>query len=340
MPPTRMQALYLDPQSTPRVHLRTDLPVPMPVKIPDAAASRPEALVRVHLAGVCATDLALIDGYYPFRGVLGHEFVGHIAAAAEPRRIGERVVGEINVGCGQCADCRGGRPTQCGTRTTLGIRGRDGAFAEYLRLPLANLLPVPASVSDAAAVFVEPLAAALQVLEQRPVAPGERVLVVGAGRLGQLLARVLRLSGAELAVVARHPDQRRLLDLVGVPALAETAVATAAYDLVVEASGGPGGFALARRAVRRRGTLVLKSTYRDQLALDLSGLVVDEITLIGSRCGPFAPALRLLAQGLVDPTPLIRERFPLADGIAAVGAAQRPGAMKVLIDCGGARAAL
>jgi threonine dehydrogenase-like Zn-dependent dehydrogenase len=318
-----MKALYLDH----RPILRDDLPEPQPG--PD------EALLRVRLAGVCATDLALTRGYAGgFRGVLGHELVAEILSApAAPDRAGQRVTAEINIPCGHCGDCAAGRPSHCRQREVIGIRGRDGAFAEYLRVPLANLHPVPDPVSDEAAVFTEPLAAALQVQQQLAVRPGQRVLVVGAGRLGQLIARVLRLTGCDLSVVARHARQRDLLAAAGVPWLGEDAVPGAWADVVVEASGAPGGFALARHAVRPRGTLCLKSTYEGALRIDLSALVVDEISVVGSRCGPFPAALRLLAQGLVDPTPLIDARLPLKRAVEALDRAARPGTMKVLIDC-------
>jgi threonine dehydrogenase-like Zn-dependent dehydrogenase len=321
-PPASMTGLCLDGGP----FLRSDLPV--------LAGGSDEALVRVRLAGVCGTDLALLRGYVPFRGVMGHEFVGEIAAAAgAPERVGERVVGEINVVCGCCSACRSGRSSHCERREVLGIRGRDGAFAEYLTLPLQNLHAVPDNVPDEAAVFTEPLAAALQITRQVHIDPTQRVLVVGAGRLGQLVAGVLLLTGCELAVVARRARQRALLADAGIRWLAEDAVPAASFDVVVEASGAPGGLALARRALRACGTLVLKSTYAGDVPVDLAALVVDEITVVGSRCGPFAPALRLLAQGLVDPTPLIDERLPLAQAPTALHRAAEPEVMKVLIDC-------
>ena len=290
--------------------------------------------MRVRMAGVCATDLELLRGYAPFRGVFGHEFVGEIAAASDaPERVGETVVGDINVACGRCGECLAGRRTHCEQRRVAGIRGLDGAFAEFLRLPLVNLHTVPASVPDEAAVFAEPLAAALEIPRQLAIAPDQRVLVVGAGRLGQLIARVLRLSGCELTAVARHPRQRALLEAVGIPWIGEDAVPEHGLDVVVEATGSPSGFALARRAVRPRGTIVLKSTYQGLLHADFSSLVVDEITLVGSRCGPFPAALRLLQVGLVDPRPLIDARYPLTEALAALDRAAQPGAMKVLIDC-------
>ncbi|MGD8207399.1 MAG: alcohol dehydrogenase catalytic domain-containing protein [Thiohalocapsa sp.] len=317
-----MLGIWLDDE--PR--LRDDLALPTP--------AAHEALLRVRLAGVCATDLELTRGYHHFRGVLGHEFIGEIAEApGAPERVGERIAGEINIRCGSCPECDAGRPAHCRRRRAAGIRDHDGAFAEYLCLPLENLHPVPEDVPDEAAVFAEPLAAALEIPQQVHVGPGLRVVVIGAGRLGQLIVRVLRLSGCDLSVVARHPAQRALLGAVGVPWIDETAVAERDADLVVEASGSPGGFALARRAVRAGGCIVLKSTYRGSLETDLSSLVVDEITLTGSRCGPFPAALRLLAGGLVDPTPLITARYPLADGLAALRHAAEPGAMKVLLDC-------
>ncbi len=291
-----------------------------------------EALVRVRLAGICATDLELVRGYYPYSGVLGHEFVGEIVqAAGAARRVGQRVVGEINAACGQCDTCRRGDRTHCQNRTVLGIVQRDGAFAEFLTLPLENLIPVPDSVPDEMAVFTEPLAAALEIQQQVHVRPTDRVLVVGAGRLGQLIAWTLKLTGCDLRVVARHPSQRSLLERVGVRWLEEGEVPAGKMDIVVEATGSPGGFALARRAVRPRGRLVLKSTYAGSLKLDMSAVVVDEITLVGSRCGPFAPALRLLEQGLVDPRPLIHARFDLQDGLAAFERAAQPGVFKVLL---------
>ncbi len=316
-----MKALYLSRRT---LTYRTDLPVPEP---PPG-----EALVRVRLAGICATDLELVRGYYPFDGILGHEFVGEVVRApGAPEWEGRRVVGEINAACGGCAQCRAGRPTHCEKRTVLGIKGRDGAFAEYLRLPLANLLPVPDEVADEQAVFTEPLAAALEIQQQAHIRPGDRVLVVGAGRLGQLIAWTLALTGCDLRVVARHEPQRRLLARRGIAAIAETNVPRRAMDVVVEATGSPGGFALAQRAVRPRGLLVLKSTYAGDLTLNMSEIVVDEITLLGSRCGPFAPALELLRRGLVDPRDLIAARYPLEKGLEAFEKAAQPGVFKVLL---------
>ncbi len=318
-----MQAVWLDGE----LSLRSDLPRPVP--------GPGQALVRVHLAGICGTDLQLLQGYYPFCGIPGHEFVGEIAeAAAAPERVGERVVGEINLNCGDCRECRVGRPHHCERRKVLGVRDWDGAFAQWLLLPLDNLHRVPDAVGDEAAVFTEPLAAALAIQQQVQVRAGDRVLVVGAGRLGQLIARVLMLTGCDLRVLARHPRQRDLLELAGIEWIGEDAGLIRDYDLVVEATGSADGFELARRALRPRGTLVLKSTYRGAVSVDFSALVVDEQRLLGSRCGPFAPALRLLVSGLLDPGPLIDARYPLSEATEALQHAARQGVMKVLLDCG------
>jgi threonine dehydrogenase-like Zn-dependent dehydrogenase len=213
----------------------------------------------------------------------------------------------------------------------LGIVGRNGALAEYLTLPVENLRRVPEAVPDDVAVFCEPLAAALEVGEQVHVRSTDRVLLVGAGRLGQLLARTLRLTGCDLAAVERTERGRALLEQVGVPWIEGDSVVPGSFDVVVEASGSPAGFDLARRAVRPRGTIVLKSTYAGRLELDASSLVVDEVTIVGSRCGPFEPALRLLERGLVDPMPLIEARYPLDSGVEAFAHAARPGALKVIV---------
>ena len=318
-----MIGLWLENQ---HLRLRNDLPTP----VPDPG----EALVRVHLAGICATDLELIRGYSPFTGVLGHEFLGEIAAAPDaPQRIGERVVGEINVGCGTCATCLAGRSNHCQQRAVLGIRNRNGTFAPHLTLPLSNLHRVPDAIADESAVFCEPLAAALRIQAQRPIDSGERVLLVGAGRLGLLIALTLAPTDCQLVVVARHPRQRGLLEALQIAWLDEESVAEQAFDLVIDASGSPGGFELAYRCLRPGGTIVLKSTYAERANLDLSHLVVNEVTLIGSRCGAFEPALELLGRGIADPRPLIDARYPLIEAMDAMERAARPGTLKVLLDC-------
>lgn len=310
-----------------RLELRGDHPAPGP--------GPGEALVAVRVAGVCSTDLELLRGYAGFTGIPGHELVGTVVSAeGAPGWVGARVVAEINAACGECAACRAGLGRHCPTRTVLGIVGRDGVFAELVAVPVANLHRVPDAVPDEAAVFCEPLAAALEVAEQVHLGPADRVLVVGAGRLGQLVARVLALAGCDVVAVVRHERHRRLMERAGV-ATCEAGEIEAGprgrFDVVVEASGAPAGFALARHAVRPRGTIVLKSTYAGRLELDASSLVVDEVTVTGSRCGPFAPALRLLERGAVDVAPLVEARYPLEEGAAAFEHAARPAALKVLL---------
>ncbi len=291
-----------------------------------------EALIRVRLAGICGTDLELVHGYYPFTGIPGHEFVGEVVESPDQSWIGKRVVGEINANCGECEQCRDGRPTHCEKRTVLGIVNRDGVHAEYTTLPLANLHIVPDSVPDEAAVFVEPLAAALEIQQQVHLQPTDRVLLIGAGRLGQLVAQTLVLTGVDLRVVARHPLQKKLLTDRGIKLISEDEVQPRRWDVVVEATGSPSGFELTRQALRPRGTLVLKSTYRGEMTVAWSPFVVDEITIIGSRCGPYAPALRLLEKKEIDPTVLIAKRFPLASAIEAYETAKQPGMLKVLLE--------
>ena len=290
-----------------------------------------EALLRIRLSGICGTDLEMLRGYYPFTGVLGHEFVGEVEESPDPAWIGKRVVGEINLVCGVCEQCRNGRPSHCEQRSTLGISKRDGVHAEYASLPLANLHVVPDSVPDEAAVFTEPLAAALEIQEQVHIQPGDLVLLIGAGRLGQLIAQTLALTGCDLQVLARYPHQKALLESRKIRLIQEEAIQPRRWDVVVEATGSPSGFELARRAIRPRGTMVLKSTYRGEMKVNWSPFVVDEITVVGSRCGPFAPALRLLENGQVDPTAMIAGQFPLENALEAFGMAQQPGRLKILL---------
>jgi len=298
----------------------------------DVPSADGEALVRVRLSGICGTDLELVRGYYPYTGVPGHEFVGEVVEAPDAAWVGARVVGEINAACGACSACRRGDRTHCERRTVLGIVGRHGSHAEYVRVPLDGLHRVPDSVPDEAAVFTEPLAAALEVLEQVHLRPSDRVLLIGAGRLGQLIGRVLALTASHTRVVARYDRQRELLEAADVRYIAGDEAGERCWDVVIEATGSPSGLDLARRALRPRGTLVLKSTYRDEVTLDLAPFVVDEITVVGSRCGPFVPALGLLARGAVDPLPLIEARYPLARGLDAFESAAAPGSMKVLLE--------
>lgn len=291
-----------------------------------------EALIKMRKVGICSTDLELVKGYYPYTGILGHEFVGEVMDAPDKSWVGQRVVGEINAACGTCEACRSGRPTHCENRTVLGIVNRDGAFAEYTSLPLENLHRVPDSVSDDMAVFTEPLAAALEIQQQVQINPTDRVLLVGAGRLGQLIAQTLALTGCDLRVVARHALQQDLLTARGIRLITEEDIQPRKWDIVVEATGSPAGFNLARKAIRPRGTLVLKSTYKGEMNVNLSSIVVDEITVLGSRCGPFAPALRLLEKREVDPSVLIAGQYKLKDSLQAFEKASQAGVLKVLLE--------
>jgi threonine dehydrogenase-like Zn-dependent dehydrogenase len=308
-----------------QLQLRHDLPIPEPIA--------GEAQVRVLQAGICNTDLELLRGYYPYAGVLGHEFVGVVEKGPE-HLLGQRVVGEINATCGKCRFCLSNESTHCENRTVLGIVNRDGAFADYLCLPEKNLYPVPESVSTDAATFTEPLAAALEIQQQVQLHGGDRVLVIGDGKLGQLVAQTLALTGCDLLAVGRHPDKLANLEARGIQTGFVDAVQDRTFDVSVECTGNPEGFAIALRALRPRGTLMLKSTYAGNLSINASALVVDEITLVGSRCGPFPEALKLLAERKVDVLPLIQARYPLADGLKAFAHAQRKGVLKVLLAMG------
>lgn len=312
--------------------LDTGYPVPVP--------GPNETLIRLRMAGICATDLQLLAGYKGgYRGVLGHEFVGEVVEApGHAEWVGKRVAGELNIGCGHCDLCHRGLGKHCRQRESLGIIRRDGAFADFLTLPVANLHRLPDSLPDEQAVFVEPLAAALQLLEQCHIRPDDRVYVLGDGRLGLLVAQVLARTCCDLTAMGRTDAKLSILaernirtartDNPGV--LAELLARPA--DLVVEVTGSPDGFALARRLVRPGGVLALKSTFAAPLpAFDISTLVVDEITLLGSRCGPFPPAIRLLAEGAVDVASLIHARYPLDDGLAALAHAAQRGVLKVLV---------
>jgi threonine dehydrogenase-like Zn-dependent dehydrogenase len=320
-----VRALVFDsqPAGQPRLHLARDLPIPNP---PPG-----EVRVRTTLAGICNTDIEIVRGYAGFQGVLGHEFVGVVDAAEDPSLVGRRVAGEINVYCGACPTCRAGRTTHCPNRTTLGIHSRDGVLADYFCLPARNLHLLPDHLSDEAAVFIEPLAAACQVLEQAQVRPTDRVLVLGDGKLGLLVAQVVALTGCDLTAVGRHPEKLDILSARGIATQLDGSDLEGNADLVIECTGRPEGFYRARQLLRPRGTLVLKSTYHGPVSTDLSSLVVDEIQVVGSRCGPFEPAIRLLSQGLVDVLSLVEAEYALDEAPAAFERAALPGVLKVLV---------
>lgn len=324
--PAQMLALVLT-DGGPRMERRA-VPAPGPG----------EALIRVRTAGVCSTDLELTRGYKGgYRGIMGHEFVGEVVeAASQPERVGQRVVGEINAGCGECSLCRRGLAKHCRNRRALGIHNWDGCFAEYLLMPLANLHEVDPHIPDDAAVFTEPLAAALQIAEQVHILPTSRVYVLGPGRLGQLVAQVLNVIPCDLAMIGRNREKLAIASQRGIATahVDDLAVLLAnPADIVVEVTGSPEGFDTARRLVRPAGTIVLKSTYAAPLnGLDASQLVVDEITVVGSRCGPFPPALQLFRSQAVDPLPLISARFSLEQGVEALNRAAERDTLKVLID--------
>lgn len=292
-----------------------------------------ESLVRVLMAGICKTDLEITRGYMGFSGVLGHEFVGIVEQSPDASLVGKRVVGEINVGCGACPACMKGMERHCPHRTVLGILGRQGAMAEYVTMPTSNLRIVPDVLSNEQAVFTEPLAAAMEILEQVKIEPEHRVLVIGDGKLGLLVSMALRLTGCDLLLVGKHPEKLELFSAVRgqVSLLDRFSRTDDKFDIVAEASGHPSGWELAVSRVIPRGTLVLKSTYQGTFSFNTAPLVIDEITVVGSRCGQFGPALRLMEYGFVDPTPLISGIFPLDQAEEAFRRSGARDAMKILL---------
>ena len=288
------------------------------------------ALVRVRLAGICSTDLQIFKGYMDFAGVPGHEFVGEVAEGPA-ELMGKRVVGEINFACRTCDMCLSGLPRHCPTRQVMGILNADGSFAEYMAVPVANLHIVPDTVGDEEAVFTEPLAAAFEILEQVSVPSGAEVVVFGDGKLGLLCAQVLHQTGARVTLVGKHPDKLGFLSGVGVRTCPLADWKPSEADIVVEATGSEGGLALAMQTVRPRGTLVLKSTLATPHRLSLAPVVINEVSVVGSRCGVFAPALQALTDRWVRVSPLIDTIYPLDEGLAAVHHAAQPGVLKVLL---------
>jgi threonine dehydrogenase-like Zn-dependent dehydrogenase len=316
-----MEAVWLADQT---LSFRQEVPIPDP--------GTGEALIQVRLAGICSTDLELVRGYYPFAGIPGHEFVGSVVSSpGDPSWMDRRVVGDINIACGECDTCKSGLRRHCERRKVLGIHDWNGAFADYLMLPLENLHLVPEGVPDEAAVFTEPLAAAGEILEQVDIKSTDRVLVIGAGKLGQLVAMVLQQTGCLLEVLTRHSKQRELLARLDIQTLLEDDLASRKYDLIIEATGSPDGFELASKLIKPRGVVILKSTYKGDAKVNFSSTVVNEVSLIGSPCGPFEPAMKLMSEGKVYPRMLIDATYPLVQGIAAFEHASRPGALKVLL---------
>jgi threonine dehydrogenase-like Zn-dependent dehydrogenase len=303
-----------------RLALARDLPEPVP--------GAGEAVVRVHLAGICRTDLEITRGYLGFRGTPGHEWVGRVEAAPDPALVGARVVGEINFACGRCDACAAGLGRHCPTRRVMGIAGADGALAERVVVPAVNLHRVPDGLADADAVFTEPLAAAGEILEQVPAVAGARVVVLGDGKLGLLVAQVLAGAGADVALAGHHPANLERARRLGIA----THEPAPGADIVVEATGAPEGLAAALALVRPRGTVVVKTTIAGRYRLDLAAAVVNEVTIVGSRCGRFGPALAALAARRIAVAPLVGAVYSLDDGVAAFARAGTPGALKVLVD--------
>ncbi len=299
---------------------------------PEPSPAEGDTLIAITTAGICSTDLEICKGYMGFAGILGHEFVGVVLESPAPELVGRRVCGEINIVCGTCSLCRSGLSNHCTNRSVLGILKHPGAFAERVRLPAANLHLVPDSVDDEQAVFVEPLAAAFQILRQVPITPQTTITVLGDGRLGLLVAQVLRNTGALVCLVGRHPKKLALCEKWSIQTqLFSEALPGHDQDVVVDCTGSAGGFELAMGMVRPRGTLVLKSTVAIGKAMNLAPLVIDEITVVGSRCGPFPEAIRALESRRVDVASLIHHRMTLEQGVQAMALATSPGVLKVLL---------
>jgi threonine dehydrogenase-like Zn-dependent dehydrogenase len=294
-----------------------------------------EALIRVAAAGICSTDLEIAKGYIPgFQGVPGHEFFGHIMEADDPLLIGKRVTAEINAGCGTCGFCRSGMARHCPHRTVLGILDRNGAFAEYLAVPQSSVVAIPEDIPDASAIFIEPLAAALEIFDQVAIPGDAEILLIGDGRLAQLIGLVFLRQGFKLSIAGKHPWKIALLEKQGATVVGSDQILHASFRYVIEASGSPSGFGHAIQSVTPRGTIVLKSTYSSPLTFNPAPLVVNEITLIGSRCGLFSKALAFLREHKPDLSYLISEKVALVDALKGFEAARRPDRLKVVVEMG------
>jgi alcohol dehydrogenase len=305
--------------------LRLEKQYPLPARPPG------EALLKVRMAGICATDLELSRGYMNFEGVLGHEFVAEVAEADEADLVGRRVVGDINCPCYICPTCAEGLTAHCPHRTVLGIFERDGAFAEYTLLPETNLHPIPEGLEDRVAVFAEPLAAALEILEQVPIDEETSACVMGDGKLGLLAAQVLGTTGCRLTVLGHHEDNLEILRASGIATSLAQEAPGVRYKLVVEATGSPKGLSKALDLVSPRGTVVLKTTVAEESTLPLSKAVINEVTIVGSRCGPIAKALEWLVEGKIEVESLIEATYPLSRGFEAFQRASQRGALKTLL---------
>ncbi len=313
-----MRALVFDR----KLEFRGDYPAPV--------AAPGESVVRVTVAGICGTDLEIARGYMQYRGVPGHEFAGRVIESQNSALRGKRVVGEINAGCGRCVACYAGDARHCPNRTVLGILGRDGAFAEFVRLPDLNLIPIPDSIPDDLAVFVEPLAAAYEIFEQTHLARNQTIVVLGDGRLGAMVALALKGEKYLPIVAGHHREKLARLTELGLETIEESSL-RGKFDVVVECSGSASGLRRAIELVRPRGRIILKSTAAAAAEINLAPIVVNEITVIGSRCGRFQPALDAIASGRVDPRPLTDGSFALDDGVAAFEAARNPLNFKILL---------
>ncbi len=299
---------------------------------PDPPLSEGDSLLRVRQAGICSTDLEITRGYMGFSGILGHEFVADVLESPTKELVGQRVAGEINIVCGRCDLCVAGLSSHCRNRSVLGIQNHNGAFADLVRLPAANLHALPSTIDDDQAVFIEPLAAAFQVLKQIKLDGRKWVTVLGDGRLGLLVAQVLRNANCPVRVIGRHPSKLALCEKWSIRSRPLDDINPRHdQDVVVDCTGSTAGFELAMQMVRPRGTIVLKSTFAAGKPLNLAPLVIDEISIIGSRCGPFREAIRALAQKQIDVTSLIHRRMKLEQGIEAMAIAKRPGVLKVLL---------
>jgi threonine dehydrogenase-like Zn-dependent dehydrogenase len=301
----------------------TDYPVPKP--------GYDEAFIRITYAGICNTDIEITKGYMEFKGILGHEFVGVVEKCGDKGILGKRVVGEINLGCGKCSYCRNKMQNHCSDRSVLGILNKDGVFAEYITLPVRNLHKVPDSISDEEAVFIEPLAAAYEIIDQVGISSSDKVCVLGDGKLGLLAAQVIATTGSKLTAVGRHREKLSILDDIGIKTGLSPEFTERDFDFVIDCTGSPSGIRTALKIVKPRGIIVLKTTISNRIQIDMNQFVINEISLTGSRCGPFQPAIKAIKSRQIDLYPLISCVYPIEEGVKAFRHASSKSALKVIL---------